>query len=91
MNADTRLTPRAIMYSALELASIKGVDLIALRLFSIHPDDYYLSIVLCRRSVCPFVDRPYCTWLLNTSATPYFASGHYDMDLADGFADFQSR
>lgn len=61
------------------------------RPYSMHPDDWYLSIVM---AALPDNNlHPYATWLHNaTGNSPdYFCQGHYFKEKEEAFEDWKTR
>jgi hypothetical protein len=61
------------------------------RPYSMHPDDWYLSIVM---AALPHNNlHPYVTWKHNSTGktADYFCEGHYFTDKREAFEDWKTR
>jgi len=67
-----------------------GAKILLTRPYSMHPDDWYLSIVMAE---LPDNDiTPYVTWGCNVSfGDTRFFEGHYHKDKWEAFADWKTR
>lgn len=67
-----------------------NAQILLIRPYSVHPDDWYLSIVLAQ---LPDNDiTPYVTWGCNVSfGDTRFFEGHYYKDKWEAFEDWKKR
>lgn len=72
--------------SANKEASKIDVNLLNVKPYSQHPDDWYLFTVLCHRDF----DDSYITWLYNYDCGG-FHQGHYDMTKEEATEDYICR
>jgi len=68
----------------------EGAIILLARPYSMHPDDWYLSVVMAQ---LPNNDiTPYVTWGCNVSfGDTRFFGGHYFKDKEDAFKDWKER
>ena len=73
------------------LAREHDVELVAVRPWSSHPDDWYLYRVICRKQKPVLLGHDYIVWTANVSGYPNFFKGHYDLDLEAALDLFDKR
>ena len=68
---------------------LSGFNLIAHKMFSLHPDDWYLSIVLCER-IRPNSGSDFVVWTYNCESGG-FGGGHYTNCCHKAITNFNER
>lgn len=70
-----------------QITSGDGIKVLLARPYTVHPDDWYLSVVLCE---VVYGVHPYATFMHNAQTNSLF-SGSYHKEKSDAFEDWKKR